>query len=79
MIEAAQFPPPRHIFGATFRLMSGMFLRISWRMKVIIAGRLLCSPASWAIVCRLRLRVVFGILLSAPKKLASRFREIIQG
>ena len=39
------------------------------RMKVIIAGRLSCSPARWAVVCPLRLRVVYGTLRSAPKRL----------
>src|ERR1700737_1549913 len=40
-------------------------------MKVIIAGRLSCSPANWAIVCPLRLRVVFGISRNAPRRLGA--------
>src|SRR5882724_3758918 len=40
-------------------------------MKVIIAGRLSCSPANWAIVCPLRLRVVFGNGRSAARRLGA--------
>src|SRR5204862_8085208 len=44
------------------------------RMKAIIAGRLSCSPANWAFVCRLRLQVVYGNGRSAPRRLGARFR-----
>ena len=43
-------------------------------MKVITAGRLSCWPANWAIVCPLRLQVVFGTFRSAPGSLGARPR-----